>query len=375
MADGRETIGGEGEGGKGGGKGEREGGEEREGRKDGWKEAGILGLATVGKRHTFAMLKKLDMTRMTETAKTYCRVGEAKAGEPIVGTKEIEIAKAPYEVREAKAGKLHSGTKEMGAVKTRDETRKAIVVGASSGIGREMCRLLLADGWRIGIAARREEKLEEIRNMNPEMVEVAALDVTAEDCTRRLAELMARLGGMELYFHISGVGHQNKELEPSVEEKTVATNALGFTRMIDYVFNLFAKQGYGHIAVISSIAGTRGLGSCPSYSATKAYQSTYIESLEQLSSIRRLKNIRFTDIRPGFIMTDLIRDGQSYPMVMPLEYAAPRIYKAVMKGRHNVVIDWRWAVAVFLWRLIPRPLWRRWRLVSGSLNPSNTNIR
>ena len=336
------------------------------------------------------MLKKLDMTRMTETAKTYCRVGEAKAGEPIVGTKEMEIAKAPYEVREAKAGKLHSGTmkaeeaevskatvgtKEMEAVKTQDEAKKAVVVGASSGIGREMCRLLLADGWRIGIAARREEKLEEIRKMNPEMVEMAVLDVTAEDCTRRLAELITRLGGMDLYFHISGVGHQNKELEPSVEKKTVATNALGFTRMIDYVFNLFAKQGYGHIAVISSIAGTRGLGSCPSYSATKAYQSTYIESLEQLSSIRRLKNIRLTDIRPGFIMTDLIRDGQSYPMVMPLEYAAPRIYKAVMKGRHTVVIDWRWAVAVFFWRLIPRPLWRRWRLVSGSLNPSNTNIR
>ena len=253
-------------------------------------------------------------------------------------------------------------------------TKRAIVVGASSGIGKEMCRMLLLDGWKIGIAARRTECLEEIRSWNPAMVETAGLDVTAGDCTEALAGLIERLGGMDLYFHIAGVGHQNKTLDSAVEETAVATNVVGFTRMVDFAFNWFANRGTGHIAIISSIAGTRGLGSSPSYSATKAYQATYIESLEQLRSIRRLSGIHFTNVRPGFIMTDLIRGEYKYPMVMSLSYAAPRIYKAVIRRRHNVVIDWRWAVVVFLWRLIPRPLWRRWRLVSGTIESQAPGI-
>ena len=240
--------------------------------------------------------------------------------------------------------------------------KRAIIIGASSGMGLEVAKLLLADGWRIGIAARRLEALNAMKDENPTMVEVAQIDVTQADAPDKLLDLVERLGGVDLYFHASGIGKQNPELDDEVELKTVETNATGFTRMVDAVFGHMADNGGGHIAVISSIAGTKGLGPSPSYSATKAYQNTYIEALEQLSANRRL-GITFTDIRPGFVDTALLADGGHYPMLMRPERVARSIVKAVYAHRHVKVIDFRYRVLVFFWRLIPRFVWRRLRLV------------
>ena len=156
--------------------------------------------------------------------------------------------------------------------------KKAIVVGASSGIGREVARLLLAEGWRLGIAARREERLSELKSEAPGRVVTATIDVTQPDAEERLQELVERLGGMDLYFHASGVGHQNRTLKADIELHTMETNAAGFTRMVGAAYRYFAKQGGGHIAAITSIAGTKGLGPAPAYSATKALQSTYLQA-------------------------------------------------------------------------------------------------
>ena len=110
--------------------------------------------------------------------------------------------------------------------------KKAIVIGASSGLGNEVAKLLLAHGWRLGIAARRIERLEEFKAQAADRVEVQALDVTSDDAPQALAALIEKVGGMDLFFYASGVGNQNMELEPSIELKTVETNGLGFTRMI-----------------------------------------------------------------------------------------------------------------------------------------------
>ena len=118
-----------------------------------------------------------------------------------------------------------------------------------------------------------------------------------------------------------------------------------------------ASSGIGHIAAITSIAGTKGLGPAPSYSATKTMQNVYLQALEQQSRARGLK-ISFTDIRPGFVDTDLIR-GSHFPMTMRPETVADDIVRAVTSRRHVRVIDWRWRVIVALWRLLPRWIWRR----------------
>jgi len=138
---------------------------------------------------------------------------------------------------------------------------------------------------------------------------------------------------------------------------TVATNALGFTQMVDAMFCYMAEHGGGHISVISSIAGTKGLGAAPAYSATKAFQNKYIEALEQLATMRKL-DIRFTDIRPGFVATPLLA-GKSFPMLMRSDYVARKIVGAINSGRRVATIDWRWRIVVGLWRLIPRCIWRR----------------
>ena len=187
------------------------------------------------------------------------------------------------------------------------------------------------------------------------------IDVNEPEAADKLRQLISRMGGIDLYFHASGIGKQNRTLEPSIEMNTVETNALGFTRMITAAYNYMAANGGGHIAAITSIAGTKGLGPAPSYSATKAFQNTYLQSLEQLANARRL-NIRFTDIRPGFVATPLLNDGNRYPILLRPETVAKDIGKAIERKKHIRVIDWRWRIITPFWRRIPRFVWRRLRL-------------
>ena len=236
--------------------------------------------------------------------------------------------------------------------------KRAIVIGASSGIGREVSRLLLADGWTVGVAARREDRLLELKASSPDNVEVIRIDVTAADAGERLLELVKRLGGVSLFVYCSGVGWQNAGLEPAPELATVDVNVKGFTAMVGTMFNYMAANLGGDIAVISSVAGTKGLGVAPSYSASKVYQNTYIQALEQLSNMRRL-HIRFTDIRPGFVDTDLLSGGGHYPMLMDKTVVARHIVRAIYAHRHVCVIDWRYRVLVALWRAMPSWLWRK----------------
>ena len=230
-------------------------------------------------------------------------------------------------------------------------TKRAIVLGASSGLGREVALLLKEKGWTVGAAARRVERLGDFEHKTQ-------IDMTATDAGERLLKLIEEIGGIDLYFHASGIGHQNRNLEEEIEMDTVNTNADGFTRMVGTAFRYMADHGGGHIAVISSIAGTKGLGPAPAYSATKAFQNTYIQSLEQLANARRL-NIRFTDLRPGFVATDLLNDGNSYPVLLDKTEGARDMVRSIEKQRHVRVIDWRWRAVTGVWRRIPRWLWRR----------------
>jgi short-subunit dehydrogenase len=173
-----------------------------------------------------------------------------------------------------------------------------------------------------------------------------------------LQQLIDSLGGMDLYFHSSGIGHQNPTLDVSIEMRTMQTNGDGFMRMVTAAFHYFKEsKRKGHIAVISSIAGTRGLGIASAYSATKAFQNPYIQCLTQLARMQHLP-IRFTDIRPGFVRTALLKAG-NYPMQLTPEYTAKKIVKALKRGKRIAIIDWKYRLLVGFWRLIPRFIWER----------------
>ena len=241
--------------------------------------------------------------------------------------------------------------------------KRAIVIGASSGIGREVARLLISEGWAVGVAARREAMLQDLG-----AAATACIDVTAEDATQRLRQLIDDLGGMDLFFYASGIGHQNRQLREDIELSTLQTNGLGFTRMIGEAYRYLAARQeqketkeWAHIAAITSIAGTKGLGPAPAYSATKAMQNVYLQALEQQAHQRGLR-IRFTDIRPGFVDTALLKGDFHYPMMLRPENVAREIVNAINAHNHIRVIDWRYRLLTAFWRRIPRCLWRRFKL-------------
>lgn len=212
---------------------------------------------------------------------------------------------------------------------------RIVILGATSGIGLEIAKLYIAAGWQVGAAGRRTENLETLRASAPEQVKISQLDVTAPEAAGKLLELIERLGGCDLLLHCAGIGYNNPQLDAAREIATAETNTVGFTRIMDTAFDYFRRQGGGHLAAISSIAGTKGLGTAAAYSASKRYQNTYLDALAQLSRMQRL-GIRITDIRPGFVDTPLLRDG-NYPMLMHPEKVAARIVRALgQRGLHGL---------------------------------------
>ena len=248
-------------------------------------------------------------------------------------------------------------------------------MGATSGIGQDVARLLAANGYEVGIAGRREERLVQMAQATPGIVTHRQIDVTKEDAPTELYKLIEELGGMDLYFHSSGIGWENVALDADKELKTVETNGVGFVRMVSAAYNWFAeqradeakqraegdeqragdKERKARIACITSIARTRGLGAAPAYSATKRMQAHYLECLSQQARMRHL-NIGITDIRPGFVATDLIA-GSHFPLQLKAEDVARTIVRAIERGSEVVTIDWRYRLLVAAWQLIPRWLW------------------
>lgn len=267
-------------------------------------------------------------------------------------------------------------------------SRRAIVMGATSGLGREIALELLKRGFIVGVCGRRLELLQEVEaewkswlhspatsgrvaagaagaaetaavaeEIAPQRVFIRQLDITAPDAPERLLGLVEEMGGMDMYIHSSGIGYKNMALDGRIERETVITNALGFTQMVDAAFDWFKERGGGHIAFISSVAGTKGLGAAPSYSATKRYQWIYAQALAQLSSMERY-NISFTDIRPGFVATGFLGSSK-YPLLLEKHYVAQKIVKAILARKRSVIIDYKYKILCLFWRMIPNWLWER----------------
>ena len=241
--------------------------------------------------------------------------------------------------------------------------RNAIVMGATSGIGYEVARVLAMRGWSVGVAGRRGNVLEKMVDEIEGIVTYEEIDVTQSQATDALHRLIDKMGRVDLYFHSSGIGYQNKDLDPDKELRTIETNCLGMARMVGEVFRYFAAhpETKGQIAVISSIARTKGLGAAPAYSASKRFTSHYLESLCQLTSIRGIRNIHITDIRPGFVRTPLI-EGSNFPMQLEASQVAVSIVEGIEHRKPVITINWLYRLLVFFWQLIPRCIWVRLRI-------------
>ena len=244
-----------------------------------------------------------------------------------------------------------------------------VIIGASSGIGRAVARTYASRGWKVGVCARRAEALQELHREFPENIVWKILDVTMTHSGESLSDFLNQIGGADVILLAAGCGWNNPSLKTSEDERTVSTNVDGFTRIATAAFNWFALNSppdfqKGQLCAITSIAGTKGIGISATYSASKRYQTTFLQALSQLAVTRHIK-IDITDIRPGFIDTALLdSSSHSYPLLMNVPYAVKRIIKAIDKKKKIAYIDWRWRIIVQIWETIPSWLWRHIKLLS-----------
>ncbi len=230
--------------------------------------------------------------------------------------------------------------------------KKAIVIGATSGIGKSLSEILIQNGYSVGVSGRRTEMLASLKDQYPDKIYCQQMDVQdASSIESKCNELVQQLGGLDVVIFSAGIGEENKLLDFSIENNVIKTNILGFVCATNWAMNFFKKQGHGHLVNISSIAGLRGNGEAPSYNATKAFQINYLEGL-RLHADKSGHSIYVTDVRPGFVNTDMAK-GEGLFWVAPVDKAAAQIYSAIKRKKKVVYITKRWRLIGLLLKILP----------------------
>lgn len=233
---------------------------------------------------------------------------------------------------------------------------KIIIIGATSGIGRELATLYAETDARIGLIGRREEKLKEISLANPDKFIYRICDVANTELSAIcMNELADELGGLDIVIISAGTGELNDVLDYSLEESTILTNVLGWTRIVDWTFLYFQNQGRGHLATISSVGGLRGDSIAPAYNASKSYQINYTEGIRKKAAKLRLP-VSITDVRPGFVNTSMAK-GDGLFWVASVEKASKQIFQAIQKKRGIVYVTKRWKLIAQVLKLMPTSLY------------------
>jgi short-subunit dehydrogenase len=238
-------------------------------------------------------------------------------------------------------------------------TRTAVIIGASSGIGEALAHELHRAGWRLGLLARRLDRLEAMREtLAPDTV-VRALDVAQPDAAAILEHLVDELGGVDLVIISAGTGH-NGALYWKQDVETVSVNVLGFMSVAQVAMRHFLARGRGHLVGISSIAALRGNGAGAAYAASKAFQCVYLDGLRDLAR-HSGHPIVVTEVQPGGVDTAMLKPERPLPAVVTRLFvaspakAARQILRAVQKRKKHAYITKRYALVAFILKLLPRP--------------------
>ena len=181
--------------------------------------------------------------------------------------------------------------------------KKALIIGASSGIGRELAIILAKNGYEIGLMARRVGHLEAVQKEIPTKTYLGYVDIAQpSSAMEEIQKIIARMHGLDLLVLNAGTGFLNPQLDWLMEEQTIDVNVLGFCALAGWGYKYFAKQGHGHIVGISSIGALRGNHLAPAYNASKAFMSNYLEGLRTKAYREKLPVI-VTDIKPCLLYT------------------------------------------------------------------------
>ena len=235
-------------------------------------------------------------------------------------------------------------------------TERAMVIGASSGIGEALARKLAAEGYEVGLTARSVDELEAIAESLPTETYVARMDVTeTEPAQEAFTELADAMGAVDVVVLNAGVGPENPDLEWEPERDTIDTNVRGFTALAVAAMDHFEQQGHGQLVGVSSVASYVGSSRVPAYYASKAYVSNYLDGLRYKSRYLDA-DITVTTVEPGFVDTDLA--GGDFWMCSP-ETAADLIHEAIAKKKRQQFVTKRWRLVALALTLLPDLLKRR----------------
>ena len=233
-----------------------------------------------------------------------------------------------------------------------------LIIGATSGIGKALFKLYIKDNHRIAIVGRRTHLLDELSRKHPSNTFAATADITKQDEIEQAIHLLYReLGNIDLAIICSGTGDLNPSLEYSIELLTIETNVMGWTSVIDTLYNLFEQQNHGHLVAITSAGGLRGEPMAPAYSATKAYQINYMEALRK-KAFKAGNKIVVTDIRPGLVDTAMAK-GDNLFWVMPVDKVAHQISTAIRRKKSKLYVTKRWHVLAVINKFLPFSLYKR----------------
>ena len=230
--------------------------------------------------------------------------------------------------------------------------KKAIIFGATSGIGRALAKLLVDDGYQVMITGRREERLKSIKEESPDSYIIKQHDITNTAASKELFEELPNIfDQVDLIIHNSGIAQENYGLEWDKDLPTLQTNVVGATRVYQLAYNYFKAQGFGHLVSVTSIASLRGNRHVPAYHASKAFQSSYLESLWMKSKRTKKAKIDITNILPGYVDTDIII-GNTFWMA-PLDKAVNQIYNAIKSKKRRAYITRRWWFVAMWLKIVP----------------------
>ena len=213
-----------------------------------------------------------------------------------------------------------------------ENQKKIWITGASSGIGRAVAEKFAQEGWKVAISARRKEILDQIAaNKN---IESFPLDVTDEKkCKSVFEEIIQRFNGLDICFFCSGTYDPKKEQELNLEQNKFVMNVnyFGTLNCVKTVEKYFKEKKDGHISIVSSIAGYRGLPNSSGYGPSKAALTNFAESI--YFDFKKF-NVRVSVVSPGFIKTPLT-DKNEFPMpfLRSPEFAAKQVYKGLVKSK------------------------------------------
>jgi short-subunit dehydrogenase len=229
--------------------------------------------------------------------------------------------------------------------------KKILIVGGTSGLGRKLAELYLAEGFAVGIVGRRENLLHEIKQQFPDNIEILKADVSESNIQAALMNFIYRMGGIDIFILTASIGEFNEELSLEKELNAADTNVKGYITALNVAWHYFRQKGNGHIVAVTSIAAARGNKAAPAYNASKAFQSNYIEGLRVKSKFEKNKII-ITELIPGYIDTAMGKGDRMF-WITTLGRAAQQSKQAIDKKRTRAFITKRWWLIYQVLKFLP----------------------